>query len=175
MLLTNFKQPWWPRRPLRLSANFVHQYRALASMEGCLDTLKGWLIGDHKHEIVGVYGSKGSGKTLLVKKLAVVLDSDEHEGEVNGVVYISAGMELKAMQQGIAERVGLLLQNEAVQERGIWLIARLVAIGNVVFIVDDVEVSTINLDLFGIPWSDQDKNGCRQVTVSLLISMLCSF
>ena len=48
------------------------------------------MAGDHKREIIGVYGLKGAGKTLLVKRLAVELDSD---GEVNCVVYVGAAME----------------------------------------------------------------------------------
>ncbi|KAL8153475.1 hypothetical protein V2J09_011235, partial [Rumex salicifolius] len=136
---------------------------AAASREKLLESLKDLSTT----LVIGVYGKKGAGKTL-VKRLPVAIESD---GEFKGVVLTSAQRDATEIQQEIAERIGLSFTLRTRHERARWLHDRLVRIGKIVFIIDDVD-RKIDLYEIGIPWPD-DTNGCRQGKIVVVSSSSC--
>ncbi|KAL5562516.1 hypothetical protein UlMin_032263 [Ulmus minor] len=129
-------------------------------------------LNDPDLSMIGVYGMGGVGKTTLVKEVARQSKEEECFSEVV-MVTVSQEFNLKNIQQGIAEELGLTLEGEILSRRAKQLRLRLRQEKKILIILDDIW-SELDLLEVGIYFEVGDQKGCKILLVSRDLDVLCN-
>ncbi|XP_052299399.1 disease resistance protein RPS2-like [Citrus sinensis] len=132
-------------------------YEAFESRLCALKSVQNALT-DVNVSIVGVYGMGGIGKTTLVKEVARQAREDKL---FDLVVFseVSQTLDIKKIQQEIAEKLGLVLEEETGSRRASRLYERLKKEEKILIILDNIW-KCVDLEAVGIPFGD-DHKGCK--------------
>ncbi|KAL9429737.1 hypothetical protein AB3S75_031538 [Citrus x aurantiifolia] len=132
-------------------------YEAFESRLCALKSVQNALT-DVNVSIVGVYGMGGIGKTTLVKEVARQAREDKL---FDLVVFseVSQTLDIKKIQQEIAEKLGLVLQEETESRRASRLYERFKKEEKILIILDNIW-KCVDLEAVGIPFGD-DHKGCK--------------
>ncbi|KAL5541191.1 hypothetical protein UlMin_042664 [Ulmus minor] len=114
--------------------------------------------------MIGVYGMGGIGKTTLVNEVARQAKEEECFSELV-VVTVSQDCDLKNIQKGIAEGLGLKLDEENMSVRANRLQHRLRQGNKILIILDDIW-NELDLSKAGIYFNADDQRGCKILLVS---------
>jgi hypothetical protein len=126
--------------------------------EGVMKALK-----DDNIRAIGVYGMGGTGKTMLVGKVAKQAMKDEYFEEVVTIV-VSQTPELKRIQIDTAKKLGLDFKDKIDSEKAHLLHERLNKGKKILIIIDDIW-KELDLEALGISFED-DKKGCKILLTS---------
>uniref|UniRef100_A0A6N2N8H0 AAA+ ATPase domain-containing protein n=1 Tax=Salix viminalis TaxID=40686 RepID=A0A6N2N8H0_SALVM len=118
------------------------------------------LEGD-KINFIGIHGMAGVGKTTLVKEIERRAKEDMLFDAVVMAV-VSRSVEVKNIQQQIADMLGFKLDEKREQGRAGRLRARLKSVDKILIILDDIW-DTLDLASIGIPFGDDDHNDPENV------------
>ncbi|KAL5563164.1 hypothetical protein UlMin_032911 [Ulmus minor] len=121
-------------------------------------------LRDPNLTMIGVYGMGGIGKTTLVNEVARQAKEEECFSELV-VVTVSQDCDLKNIQNGIAEGLGLTLDGENMSVRANRLQHRLRQGDKILIILDDIW-SELDLSKAGIYFNADDQRGCKILLVS---------
>ncbi|KAL5563168.1 hypothetical protein UlMin_032915 [Ulmus minor] len=121
-------------------------------------------LRDPNLTMIGVYGMGGIGKTTLVNEVARQAKEEECFSELV-VVTVSQDCDLKNIQNGIAEGLGLTLDGENMSVRANRLQHRLRQGDKILIILDDIW-SELELSKAGIYFNADDQRGCKILLVS---------
>ncbi|KAL5541195.1 hypothetical protein UlMin_042668 [Ulmus minor] len=121
-------------------------------------------LRDPNLTMIGVYGMGGIGKTTLVNEVARQAKEEECFFELV-VVTVSQDCDLKNIQNGIAEGLGLTLDGENMSVRANRLQHRLRQGDKILIILDDIW-SELELSKAGIYFNADDQRGCKILLVS---------
>ncbi|KAH9670284.1 Disease resistance protein [Citrus sinensis] len=132
-------------------------YEAFESRLCALKSVQNALT-DVNVSIIGVYGMGGIGKTTLVKEVARKARKDKL---FDRVVFseVSQTIDIKKIQQAIAEKLGLVLQEETESSRASRLHEQLKREEKILIILDNIW-KRVDLETVGIPFGD-DHRGCK--------------
>ncbi|KAL5568610.1 hypothetical protein UlMin_025185 [Ulmus minor] len=121
-------------------------------------------LRDPNLTMIGVYGMGGIGKTTLVTDVARQAKEEECFSELV-MVTVSQDFELKSIQKGIAEGLGLKLDEEDMSARANRLQHRLRQGNKILIILDDIW-NELELSKAGIYFNADDQSGCKILLVS---------
>ncbi|KAL5541185.1 hypothetical protein UlMin_042658 [Ulmus minor] len=121
-------------------------------------------LRDPNLTMIGVYGMGGIGKTTLVNEVARQAKEEKCFSELV-VVTVSQDCDLKNIQNGIAEGLGLTLDGENMSVRANRLQHRLRQGDKILIILDDIW-SELDLSKAGIYFNADDQRGCKILLVS---------
>ncbi|KAL5562870.1 hypothetical protein UlMin_032617 [Ulmus minor] len=129
-------------------------------------------LRDPNLTMIGVYGMGGVGKTTLVNEVARQAKEEQCFSDVV-MVTVSQKVDLKSIQNRIAEWLGLTLDGEDMSRRAIRLRDRLTQEKKILIILDDIwrEVDLLEV---GINFEAGDQKGCKILLVSRDRDVLCS-
>ncbi|KAI5670299.1 hypothetical protein M9H77_10663 [Catharanthus roseus] len=115
--------------------------------------------------MIGICGMGGTGKTMLVKEISQKA-KDEHMFDEVALAVVSQNLNVREIQNQLADRLGLSFPEETISVRAERLHARLMmnASKNILVILDDVW-NAIELGEIGIPVGG-DRNGCKVLFTS---------
>ncbi|KAH9733874.1 Disease resistance protein [Citrus sinensis] len=132
-------------------------YEAFESRLCALKSVQNALT-DANVSIIGVYGMGGIGKTTLVKEVARQAREDKLFDRA-AFSEVSQTLDIKKIQQEIAENLGLVLQEETESRRASRLYERLKKEEKILIILDNIW-KCVDLEAVGIPFGD-DHKGCK--------------
>ena len=124
-------------------------------------------LRDDKISMIGVWGMGGVGKTTLVEQVAAQAKQQKLFDKVP-TAYVSQTVDLKKIQQQIADVIGLEFVEESESGRAGRLSQRLTQEKKLLIILDDLWVG-LNLKDVGIP---SDHKGLKMVLTSRRLSVL---
>ncbi|KAK9726947.1 hypothetical protein RND81_05G247700 [Saponaria officinalis] len=132
------------------------------------------VLRDDGVNIVGVYGMGGAGKTTLAKDLATKRAVDLFDKRV--VVEVSEAPNIKAIQDQIAEGIGLSLLNDvhSVSQRALRIYNALKSEKKqkILIVLDNIW-KKLNLDEVGIP-RERTKDFCCKLLITTREEQVCS-
>ncbi|GMH11432.1 hypothetical protein Nepgr_013273 [Nepenthes gracilis] len=106
-----------PKEPLKLGSMPTVYSKRLASRESTLKEIME-ALKDKEVRVIGIYGMGGIGKTTLIEEVARQAEADGSLFSEVVMVEVSQAPDVSKMQQHIAERIGLPLQDsKSVDER----------------------------------------------------------
>ncbi|KAL9400517.1 hypothetical protein Peur_009478 [Populus x canadensis] len=160
--------------PEIVSQDFViFESTRLAIME-IMEALEGNIIN-----FIGIYGMAGVGKTTLVKEIERRAKEDMLFDAVVMAV-VSRTVEVKNIQQQIADMLGFKFDEKREQGRAGRLHARLKNVDKILIILDDIW-DTLDLAAIGIPFGDDDHQdpenvNCkvRKIVVTTRCRLVCN-
>ncbi|XP_021596223.1 probable disease resistance protein At5g63020 isoform X2 [Manihot esculenta] len=120
-------------------------------------------LKDNKTNFIGIYGMGGVGKTTLVKQVVKRAQQDRLFPTI-AMVVVSQTIEVKKIQDQIAERLGLKLDEANEQNRVSRLLARLKEENKVLIILDDIW-ARLDLATVGIPLG-RDHASCKIIVTT---------
>ncbi|OAY25941.1 probable disease resistance protein At5g63020 [Manihot esculenta] len=120
-------------------------------------------LKDNKSNFIGIYGMGGVGKTTLVKQVVKRAQEDKLFPTI-AMVVVSQTIEVKKIQDQIAESLGLKLDEVNEQNRVSRLLARLKEENKVLIILDDIW-ARLDLATVGIPLG-HDHAGCKIIVTT---------
>ncbi|KAL5564024.1 hypothetical protein UlMin_033771 [Ulmus minor] len=129
-------------------------------------------LRDPNLTMIGVYGMGGIGKTTLVTDVARQAKEEECFSELV-MVTVSQDFDLKSIQNGIAEGLGLTLDGENMSVRAKRLQNRLRQENKILIILDDIW-DELDLSKAGINFNADDQKGCKILLVSRVRDVLCN-
>ncbi|KAL4613773.1 hypothetical protein ACB092_07G004500 [Castanea dentata] len=118
--------------------------------DGVMKTLK-----DDNIRAIGVLGMAGSGKTVLVRKVATQAIADNLFGRIVKVV-VSQAPDLKEIQKYIAMQLGLSFQDEETDSQKANLLRERLKEAKILLIIDDIW-NKIDLKDLGVSFGDDHK------------------
>uniref|UniRef100_A0A2C9U7V7 AAA+ ATPase domain-containing protein n=1 Tax=Manihot esculenta TaxID=3983 RepID=A0A2C9U7V7_MANES len=118
---------------------------------------------DNKTNFIGIYGMGGVGKTTLVKQVVKRAQQDRLFPTI-AMVVVSQTIDVKKIQDQIAESLGLKLDKVNEQNRVSRLLARLKEENKVLIILDDIW-ARLDLATVGIPLG-HDHGGCKIIVTT---------
>ncbi|XP_039139727.1 probable disease resistance protein At4g27220 [Dioscorea cayenensis subsp. rotundata] len=141
-----------------------------------MDQVLNALKDEHVH-IVGVCGMGGVGKTTLIKEVAKRAKNEKLFNEVV-MVTISQNPNIKSIQNEIAERLGLRLDEESEEVRAMRIDERLGKSGRILIILDDVweklELTKIRIsqkDNCKVAVTTRSRDSCEQIQCQKTVEM----
>ncbi|KAG8635221.1 putative disease resistance protein At5g05400 [Manihot esculenta] len=120
-------------------------------------------LKDNKTNFIGIYGMGGVGKTTLVKQVVKRAQQDRLFPTI-AMVVVSQTIDVKKIQDQIAESLGLKLDEVNEQNRVSRLLARLKEENKVLIILDDIW-ARLDLATVGIPLG-HDHAGCKIIVTT---------
>ncbi|KAI5659923.1 hypothetical protein M9H77_28716 [Catharanthus roseus] len=122
-------------------------------------------LQDDEISMIGICGMGGTGKTMLVKEVSQKA-KDEHMFDEVALAVVSQNLNVREIQDQLADRLGLSFPEETISVRAQRLHARLIMNNNkkILVILDDVW-RDIDLREIGIPVGG-NRNGCKIVFTS---------
>ncbi|EXC14444.1 putative disease resistance protein [Morus notabilis] len=151
--------------PERKYTNKNEGYQAFGTRNETFENIKAALKADDKTRMVLVYGTAGTGKTMLANEIAKQV---EEEKLFDKVIFTAASQkpDYKRIQGDIADKLRLstLMDKETVEERAYLLRERLANESNVLIILDDIW-EELELSNVGIYFKD-DQKGCKILVTS---------
>ncbi|KAG8635211.1 hypothetical protein MANES_16G008700v8 [Manihot esculenta] len=120
-------------------------------------------LKDNKINFIGIYGMGGVGKTTLVKEVVKRAQEDMLFPSI-AMVVVSQTIDVKKIQDHIAESLGLKLDEVNEQNRVSRLLARLKEENKVLIILDDIW-ARLDLATVGIPLG-HDHGGCKIIVTT---------
>ncbi|KAI5660477.1 hypothetical protein M9H77_29270 [Catharanthus roseus] len=117
-------------------------------------------LQDDEIRVIGIWGMGGTGKTMLVKEISQKAKREHMFDEVTLAV-VSQNLNVREIQNQLADRLGLSFLEETISVRAERLHARLMMNDSkkILVILDDVW-NTIELEEIGIPVGE-DRSGCK--------------
>ncbi|KAG5244511.1 disease resistance NBS-LRR family protein [Salix suchowensis] len=160
--------------PEIVSQDFViFESTRLAIME-IMEALEGDTIN-----FIGIHGMAGVGKTTVVKEIERRAKEDMLFDAVVMAV-VSRSVEVKNIQQQIADMLGFKFDEKREQGRAGRLRARLKSVDKILIILDDIW-DTLDLASIGIPFGDDDHNDpenvnckARKIVVTTRFRQVCN-
>ncbi|KAK7257093.1 hypothetical protein RIF29_30819 [Crotalaria pallida] len=147
---------------------FARGYNALDSRASILSEILNALKDPNIYKI-GLYGMGGVGKSTLVKELAWKAEHDESFDKVV-VATVTISPDVKKIQQQVAEKLGMKLEEQSEDVRACRLRQRIKTENNILVILDNIW-KKIDLIEIGIPHGD-DHKGCKLLLTSRDLNVL---
>ena len=148
--------------PKGKEAELVQDYEALESRMWILNEIMDALRDDELN-MIGIWGMVGVGKTILAEQVDIQARENMLFDEVVRV-QVSHTPSLMDIQEKIASKLGLRLEQENESLRAHRLYERLKKKNRILIILDDIWAE-LDLRKVGIPWGD-DHPGCKIVLTS---------
>lgn len=142
------------------TSDFIPLESSLKALNSTMEALK---MENSNINVIGVHGSGGIGKTVLMKQVVKQIGREIIFDKV-ALVTVTDTPDLRRIQDEIANYLGFEIEGDIEYQRAATLSQRLKKRGRVLIILDDLW-QKLNLAAVGLPYGEEHK-GCKVIVTS---------